>query len=361
MNNSTFFTSTGGTVDIVVHEREVQDRVKELCRPHGSSCGGTAVDRAFKEMLEKIAGVTVLEKLKTEFTSNYFDLMRAFEIFKRNVSNRRRQKLNLQIPIAALDSLCMRFSDKPFYQLLAESEYALQVSIKSDKLQMDKDLVESFFTTAIGQIIEEIKITLIEARPAIVAKILLVGGFSESDIVQRAIRDAFQNIEIIIPDDPTLAVVKGAVLYGHRSDFISCRYTRFAYGRRILPLFDESVHNLKKSVIVDRKQRCKDIFDCFKEMGEHCPVGTEVNVQYHTIEEMQEKITVAVYVSDHHETRYVDEEGCEKLGDLTVNIPNPTKNRQIIDVQFVFGGTELTVTAKVQGSKNELKAGFNLI
>lgn len=353
--------SLGGTVDIVVHEKEVQDRVRELCHPSGEACGGTAVDRAFKDMFEAICGVTVMDKLKKDYTSNYFDLIRGFEIFKRNVGNRRRQRVNLQIPIATLNQLCQQISHKSFSELLQASEYAPKVSLITDKLQMDKDLVLSFFTSAISQIIEVINITLTEARPTTVTKFLLVGGFSESVIVQNAIKEAFPDKDVIIPDDPTLAVVKGAVLYGHRADLISSRYTRFWYGRRLIPVFDESVHDLQRSVMVDGRQRCKDVFHCFKNKDEHCPVGTEVHLQYHTIKEMQDKMSVAVYVSDHPDTRYVDEEGCDKLGDWTVDLPTPKRERQYVDVKFIFGGTELVVTAKVQGTTNELKTCFCLI
>ncbi|XP_071128424.1 heat shock 70 kDa protein 12A-like [Mytilus edulis] len=353
----------GGTLDITAHQKEIHNKVRELCKPSGAAYGGTAVDRAFMEIFEKIVGPTVIETLKKEYTSNYFDLVRGFEMLKRKIGNQKssRPKINFQIPFAALDTLCKRFKEKSFPQTLVDSECKDSLTLVSDKLQMDKELVKDLFKNTTNHIIEEIKMTLREAEPADVTHFLLVGGFSESDIVQNAIKGAFPDKEIIIPDDPTLAVVRGAVLFGHTPDFVSSRFTRYAYGRRIRPKFDESKHDKKRSVKTNGLFRCKDVFDLFMKKDTFCSVGTVCKCQYHTFEEMQKKITIAVYVSDHDDTKYVDDEGCEKLGELVVDIPNPTRERRLVDVEYHFGGTELTVTARVIGTQDVLKAGFQLI
>ncbi|KAH3822080.1 hypothetical protein DPMN_123850 [Dreissena polymorpha] len=48
-----------------------------------------------------------------------------------------------------------------------------------------------------------------------VETILMVGGYSESPILQEAIKKKFPNIKIIVPPDAGLAVIKGAVIVGH--------------------------------------------------------------------------------------------------------------------------------------------------
>jgi activator of 2-hydroxyglutaryl-CoA dehydratase len=45
----------------------------------------------------------------------------------------------------------------------------------------------------------------------------MVGGFSECELVQDAIRDKIRSsITLIIPEEAGLAVLKGAVLFGHQ-------------------------------------------------------------------------------------------------------------------------------------------------
>ena len=46
-----------------------------------------------------------------------------------------------------------------------------------------------------------------------VSSILLVGGFAESPMLQEAVKEAFSEIKVTVPQDAGLAVLKGAVLY----------------------------------------------------------------------------------------------------------------------------------------------------
>jgi activator of 2-hydroxyglutaryl-CoA dehydratase len=50
----------------------------------------------------------------------------------------------------------------------------------------------------------------------------MVGGFSECELVQDAIRDKIgTSIKLIIPVEAGLAVLKGAVLFGHQPKSVS--------------------------------------------------------------------------------------------------------------------------------------------
>lgn len=44
----------------------------------------------------------------------------------------------------------------------------------------------------------------------------MVGGFSECEIVQDAIRKAFPECRVVVPHEAGLAVLIGAVLFGHK-------------------------------------------------------------------------------------------------------------------------------------------------
>lgn len=63
-----------------------------------------------------------------------------------------------------------------------------------------------------------------------VKKILMVGGFSESCIFQEALRDAFPNCQVVVPEEAGLAVLRGAVLLGFYSGTKPCRVSRHTYG-----------------------------------------------------------------------------------------------------------------------------------
>lgn len=43
----------------------------------------------------------------------------------------------------------------------------------------------------------------------------MVGGFSESPFMQAAFLNAFSDKRVIVPEEAGLAVLKGAVMFGH--------------------------------------------------------------------------------------------------------------------------------------------------
>jgi activator of 2-hydroxyglutaryl-CoA dehydratase len=77
-----------------------------------------------------------------------------------------------------------------------------------------------FFTPTIDSIITLMKNTLSNRSTNGVSNILMVGGFSNCHMMKEAVQKAFRGKRIIIPDEPELSVLKGAVLFGHRPDYI---------------------------------------------------------------------------------------------------------------------------------------------
>ena len=49
-------------------------------------------------------------------------------------------------------------------------------------------------------------------------------------MLQEAVREAFSELKVIVPQDAGLAVLKGAVLYGHEPKTISARVCKYTYG-----------------------------------------------------------------------------------------------------------------------------------
>ncbi|CAG2239362.1 unnamed protein product [Mytilus edulis] len=77
----------GGTADVTVHEKVDGNRLKELCRASGGSCGGTAVDAEYFQMFTNILGKRIIQSLKQEKPEAYLDLQRTFETVKRTVTS----------------------------------------------------------------------------------------------------------------------------------------------------------------------------------------------------------------------------------------------------------------------------------
>jgi hypothetical protein len=53
-----------------------------------------------------------------------------------------------------------------------------------------------------------------------------------------AMKTNFPDKHIIIPEEAVLSVLKGAVLFGHKPDYIASRVMRVSYGTDVTVLFD---------------------------------------------------------------------------------------------------------------------------
>lgn len=303
-----------------------------------------------------------METLPKDHTVSYLDLLREFETVKRNIGQSRRAMINLTIPLTDLNLLCERFLEKDFTTAIRDSEYHDKISIAGDKMRMNKELMHSLFETAKVNIIQEIRNVLGRIPTTTIKTFLLVGGFSDCLIIQDAIKLEFPDTQILIPrEDAGLAVVKGAVLFGHKPDFITSRITQYTYGRRIRPIFDESKHDPQKRVEGENADRCRDVFDIFMEKNKSVPVDTIVKLAYHTVMNYQSTVSVAIYFTKKDSANYVDDQGCKKLGEFPVDIPEPSEERRHVDVEFRFGCTVLQVTATERKTQNKTSMELNFI
>ena len=106
-----------------------------------------------------------------------------------------------------------------------------------------------------------------------VEKILMVGGFSECDIVQNAIKRAFPKKKVIVPHEAGLIVLKGAVFFGYLPESISIRVSRYTYGIQSWPEFNAKIHPQSKKTRIDGVDRCRDVFFKYVAKGEEVKPG----------------------------------------------------------------------------------------
>jgi hypothetical protein len=61
-------------------------------------------------------------------------------------------------------------------------------------------------------------------------------------------------------EDAGMSVLKGAVLFGHRPDFIRSRVMKCSYGVKTNIPFDKRRHDVKQKVLMDGEEKCDNIF-----------------------------------------------------------------------------------------------------
>ena len=213
-----------GTADITLHEKLKGNNHKELIKAISSPCVVTSVDQRFYSLLTRIFGGSLLHELQTTKTYAYINLMNEFEAAKRKVkpSDGDDSRINITIPFLVMNELCQEHHDEGLLEVLGGSTLANDIKGICDKLRIKGSFFKSLFDDTIQEILNHINDILKEPEAKDVSRLLIVGGFSESPLIQDAIKKAFPQLRVIVPEDAGLVVLKGAVIYGHQPDFWRC-------------------------------------------------------------------------------------------------------------------------------------------
>jgi len=334
---------SGGTVDITVHEVLHDQQVKEIHRASGGGIGGTTVDNAFNQFLVKIFGNDVLMELKAKSMSDYLDLFRDFETKKRTIKPESDAKVNMRLPVMILEIFQEQVGQKLTKSLLT-SNFADTVKISGDKMQIHMKIFQGLFAEALDGIVQHTR-EVLSNTDLDIPVILLVVGFSESLMIQTKIKETFKEKKVISPIEAGLAVLKGAVLFGHKPETIKARLVKFNYGCDVNKPFIEGLHpeNFKKWIQEYHYLACTKCFDPFVHKGQEISVG-QVLSQTYLPDEGDAKDGIGIYASS-TTPEHISHPSCKKLGRIVLRYPNggwPEGSKIRVDMKF--GGTEFTVS-----------------
>lgn len=333
----------GGTADITCHEVNSDETLKELIPPTGGDFGGTTVDNRFLQVLSSIFGGNLIQRFKKKYTSEYWELMSDFELKKRKFDGNGR--VILKFPVRLLE-LYEKETDFTVAESLLDSNRSNDVEFKQGKMFLTENLMKDIFNSAVKQIIDKTAELLNEVDN--IEHILLVGGFSESLYLQNEMKQNFDNLAIL-PKEPSGAVLRGAVMYGHHTTAISSRKCRYTYGIARMIKFEPGKHPDKKKVKMGDFTYCDDAFN------KHIEVGTEVHVhsadtakehEYFPSSAHMKQAVLEVYKSPKKNPMFIDEEGSEFVGLIKVDIDPKGDIWSKLLVKLIFGGTELKIQVK---------------
>ena len=227
-------------------------------------------------------------------------------------------------------------------------------------------MIKSLFSERIDRIKKHVGSLLTQNS---VDAIILVGGFSESKLIYKSMKDTFQNIKILNPPECGLSVLKGAVLYGFQPQQIAERVSRYSYGFSIRVPFDPEVHCSERDLVHKVDKEVEDVFRPIILAGETV-VPNEVR-EYRCRTLYLGLIQVEFYGTRDANPKYVSdcehfkpEFPCLHIGDIVGKCESNGKpdNDEVL-LRVVFGHTQLKVTAEfvVKGEKKITNARFELL
>ena len=371
------FSMKGGTADITVHQRLSDGTLEELVPASGGPWGGTSVDKKFDDFIRELLGNDVMDKFKDDSMEDFLQLFSDFEGKKRAVNAKKTGNVHMSVPFSLMKLLQDIYKTKNkkecMQKVFEKSTLSIkdQVSFENNKIKMPAEIFKGLFTSTSNNIVQHMKELFTENDFSKVNTILMVGGFSESSIVQAAVNDVFGpestdktfgKRRIIVPEESGLAVLKGAVFFGHIPNAISRRVSRYTYGIQSYPEFNPSRHPADKKVMIDGVARCKDVFFPYVRKGEQIKPGQQHSQVFQALRPKESKLECAVYISERANPEYITEAGCKKLGVLTIALP-PRRDGEMMELEetMIFGETELRVKARDIYTHTEKEIKFDLL
>lgn len=343
---------SGGTVDITAHERNKNNELKELYKASGGALGGTKVDEKFTKYLSTLFSNENISHVQTNHPFSWIRIMQGFESKKKSINRKNKQK-SFTLPI-----LQDVFNYEFFKDLTDDDRKNAQ--LKSSKLIVSKEVIEEMISDVSEKITKYVTMLLQKPELCDVKCIMMVGGFSNaSTLVEKMKYFAERNgLNVLVPEDAELAVVKGAVLFGWRPDTIQVRRCRKTYGYETLVPFVEGKdpeHLMKPH---GGKKYCEKFVTL---------VRANQNVSLNHVETRSikrtdvsfKKVSVSLYASDNEIVSYCDEEGVIFIGNVLLAVPHNDDEK--VKLRFSFGSTEFRVEAIDKVTGNVAEGSFEFI
>ncbi|XP_063447158.1 heat shock 70 kDa protein 12A-like [Mytilus trossulus] len=358
----------GGTIDISTQQVLENGELKIIHRECGGPWGGECINKQFVNMLNEIFGKNVLKQFKKNNGEDFLQLLRDFEVKKTILKVDGKESVTIRMPLSLIELfLDIEESDVP--TALASSRFDETVRLKRDKLSIAGSLVETFFSETIRNIIDEVVSILKHERCSDVSAIMMAGGFSEADTLQHAIKKQFQSLEVFIPTDGSLSVLKGAVLYGHNPNVVSSRVCYYNYGIQVSKPFDSNIHDPTKKYIWDGRVLCSDLFNILFEIDEEVQIGqtrtidaVDTFLTRKTDQYRHDPMTYQFVVSTKKDPFYTTDEGCMEHGSKILSPPNGTWPRRVnCQILLKIAGTELIGTSVNKDTLQKTSVRFEFL
>lgn len=272
-------------------------------------------------------------------------MFREFELKKREFKGEGSKQITIKVPVSLKETF-EDTTDETIMDALQSSPFSTKMKWTADKLRINSSVFYQLFDNAIGNILEHIKKLLKEHDVSGTQNIIMVGGFSESQLLQEKVKETFKDMTVIIPADAGLSVLKGAVIFGHLPKTISSRKAKFTYGLSTMANFLKGNHLEEKKEMVNGQWKCKDIFSIHVEKGQTLEIDeAQSEKTYRPVESDQSEIIFQFYTCEEQYPMYVTDEGCQHIGKLQVKLPETGGLDRPVKVQLIFGGTEIQVKA----------------
>ena len=309
-----------------------------MCIANGGPWGGNTINQALVDLLGNYWGCDFMTKLQQVQQPIWLLMMREFENAKRTSNINKKASLDL----FSISKCILQFykeetgkeitsiKDKNFY---INEDYQLVIS---------KAIVDQLFERTVKHTVDTIK-NLISEKLTKLDYMFLVGGFISCPYLTDAIKEAFEDkITILIPDDPQLAVLKGAIQFGKNPNVIKKRIMPRTYGYCASELCP-----YKRYFLIKKYVR-RNMFRKLVTVEQHVDVDEEIEVKGVPVTSDQNTLLFEIYETAEEDVVYIDHKSVKNThASLTVPLPESEDGRDRSVVVYVrFAASEIRLRAR---------------
>jgi hypothetical protein len=166
----------------------------------------------------------------------------------------------------------------------------------------------------------------------------------------------------VIPQDPAVAVLGGAVHFAYDPSVIWGRRSKYTYGFGCAMPFRDGVDPVDKRFTDDEGVvRCDRRFRVMVRRGDLVPVDRVVDANLGVTRRDVRTFDISLFATFSDDPQYTDEEGCERVGTVTADVSGsvnlPSTERRL-DIYYAFGGSEIAVETRDRVSDARRKAAI---
>ena len=157
------------------------------------------------------------KKCIENYPDEFHDIQQNFEFMKR--SNCDKNCIAIPIPECIRELECYK-------EQIENSERYPGLKMVRGKVHIPIVIIRDLYS----KVIDELKRTiysLVKEDP--ISVIILVGGFSESNLIFDSLKGFYKDIQILRPPESGLSILKGAVMYGFQHIQISRRDSNYCF------------------------------------------------------------------------------------------------------------------------------------
>ena len=181
-----------------------------------------------------------MEEFARSYPEDYANICEDFNI--KCLEFEELKQITIKLPISLVEVFKEK-TNKNIQETIDNSKFSSKVLWRTDKCRFSRELFQGLFNAPCSEIIALVKNVLLKSEIKGTKNIIMIGKFAESPIFETIIKQAFQEIKVIIPPLPRCASLQGAVIYGHEQRNIP----KYASSR-----VEKFIETFKKSCVLNK-------------------------------------------------------------------------------------------------------------